>query len=218
MLGENIKILRKQKGYSQETLAQQLNVVRQTVSKWEKGISVPDAEMLNSLSELFEVPVSTLLGSKVEEVATETDPRMEEIAKQLAILNEQLANQANRKRKTGKRIIIIIASVIVGFILLCFLYISALILFRYHEASNTNYYKTVIQCEINGETYGYEMIYDDNFRIHAEGGDAFIIDHISTTQYDDYNEEIAHIEDYFNDHGGSVTIITDHQPVASIND
>ncbi len=61
MLGENIKILRKQKGFSQETLAQQLNVVRQTVSKWEKGISVPDAEMLNSLSELFEVPVSTLL-------------------------------------------------------------------------------------------------------------------------------------------------------------
>ena len=98
------------------------------------------------------------------------------------------------------------------------MYIGAIILLRYHEASNTNYYKTVIQCEINGETYGYEMIYDDNFRIHAEGGDAFIIDHISTTQYDDYNEEIAHIEDYFNDHGGSVTIITDRQPVASIND
>ena len=218
MLGENIKILRKQKGYSQETLAQQLNVVRQTVSKWEKGISVPDAEMLNSLSELFEVPVSALLGSKIEEAATETDPRMEEIAKQLAILNEQLANQALRKRKTGKRIIIIIASVIVGFILLCFLYIGALILLRYEAASNTNYYKTVIQCEINGETYGYEMIYDDNFRIHAEGGDAFIIDHVSLTQYDDYNEQIAHIEDYFNDHGGSVTIITDRQPVASIND
>ena len=218
MLGENIKILRKQKGYSQETLAQQLNVVRQTVSKWEKGISVPDAEMLNSLSELFEVPVSTLLGSKVEEPATETDPRMEEIAKQLAILNEQLANQALRKRKTGKRIIIIIASVIVGFILLCFLYIGALILFRYHVAENTNYYKTVIQCELNGETYGYEMIYDDNYRIHAEGGDAFVIDHVSLTQYDDYNEQIAHIEDYFNDHGGSVTIITNRQPVASIND
>ena len=101
MLGENIKILRKQKGFSQETLAQQLNVVRQTVSKWEKGISVPDAEMLNSLSELFEVPVSTLLGSTVEEQKTEIDPRMEEIAKQLAILNEQLANQAIRKKKTA---------------------------------------------------------------------------------------------------------------------
>lgn len=39
MLGENIKILRKEKGYSQETLAAQLHVVRQTVSKWEKGVS-----------------------------------------------------------------------------------------------------------------------------------------------------------------------------------
>ena len=218
MLGENIKILRKQKGFSQETLAQQLNVVRQTVSKWEKGISVPDAEMLNSLSELFEVPVSTLLGSTVEEQKTEIDPRMEEIAKQLAILNEQLANQAVRKRKLGKRILITIGAVIVGFILLCVLYLSALILFRYKVASNTNYYKTAIECELNGETYGYEMIYDDNFRVHAEGGDAFINEHIDLDGYDDYNEAIAHIEDYFIDHGGSVTITADRQPVASIND
>jgi len=218
MLGENIKILRKQKGFSQETLAQQLNVVRQTVSKWEKGISVPDAEMLNSLSELFEVPVSTLLGSTVEDQKTETDPRMEEIAKQLSILNEQLANQAVRKRKLGKRILIIIGAVIVGFILLCVLYLGALILFRTHVANNTNYYKTVIKCELNGETYGYEMIYDDNFRIHAEGGDTFFTSHIDLKNYDDYNEEIAHIEDYFTDHGGSLTIITDRQPVASIND
>ena len=218
MLGENIKILRKQKGFSQETLAQQLNVVRQTVSKWEKGISVPDAEMLNSLSELFEVPVSTLLGSTVEDQKTETDPRMEEIAKQLAILNEQLANQAVRKRKLGKRIFITISAVIVGFILLCVLYLSALILFRYKVASNTNYYKTAIVCELNGETYGYEMIYDDNYRVHAEGGDAFINEHIDLDGYDDYNEQIAHIEDYFTDHGGSVTITADRQPVASIND
>ena len=103
--GEKLTNLRKQKGFSQETLAQQLNVVRQTVSKWEKGISVPDAEMLNALSELFEVPVSTLLGSKIEEQPAETDSKMDEIAKQLAILNEQLANQAVRKRKTAKRII-----------------------------------------------------------------------------------------------------------------
>lgn len=39
MLGENLKALRKQKGMSQEVMAQQLNVVRQTVSKWEQGVS-----------------------------------------------------------------------------------------------------------------------------------------------------------------------------------
>ena len=62
MLGENLKALRKQKGMSQEVMAQQLNVVRQTVSKWEQGLSVPDAKMLTRIAELFEVPVSSLLG------------------------------------------------------------------------------------------------------------------------------------------------------------
>nr|MCR4766525.1 helix-turn-helix domain-containing protein [Saccharofermentans sp.] len=117
MLGENLKILRKQKGLSQETLAQQLNVVRQTVSKWEKGLSVPDAEMLNTISELFEVPVSTLLGSTVEEPEKTSDSAMEEIAKQLAVLNEQLATRSVRRRKTAKKIltgiVIAIAAVIV---------------------------------------------------------------------------------------------------------
>jgi putative transcriptional regulator len=46
MFGENLKTLRKEKGFSQEQLAARLNVVRQTISKWEKGISVPDAETL----------------------------------------------------------------------------------------------------------------------------------------------------------------------------
>lgn len=62
MLKENIKASRKLKGLSQEELAIKLNVVRQTISKWEQGLSVPDSEMLISISEVLEVPVSTLLG------------------------------------------------------------------------------------------------------------------------------------------------------------
>lgn len=88
MLGDNIKTLRKQKGYSQETLAQQLNVVRQTVSKWEKGLSVPDAEMLSRLAETLEVPVEQLLGDSIP--GTEEDSSAE-VARQLAILNEHFA-------------------------------------------------------------------------------------------------------------------------------
>ena len=112
MLGENLKILRKQKGLSQETLAQQLNVVRQTVSKWEKGLSVPDAEMLNTISELFEVPVSTLLGSTIEEPEKTSGSAMEEIAKQLAVLNEQLATRSVRRRKTAKKTVMTIMRMI----------------------------------------------------------------------------------------------------------
>ena len=65
MLNENIKAFRKSKGLSQDELAVKLNVVRQTVSKWEQGLSVPDADMLISISEVFETPVSTLLGESV---------------------------------------------------------------------------------------------------------------------------------------------------------
>ena len=67
MFSENLKMLRRQKGISQEVLAQELNVVRQTVSKWEKGLSVPDAEMLICIADLFGISVSELLGSKIEQ-------------------------------------------------------------------------------------------------------------------------------------------------------
>ena len=67
MLNENIKAIRKTKGLSQEELAVKLNVVRQTISKWEKGLSVPDADMLISISQALETPVSTLLGETIVE-------------------------------------------------------------------------------------------------------------------------------------------------------
>ena len=67
MLKDNLKTLRKNKGLSQEELAIKLNVVRQTVSKWEQGLSVPDAEMLISISEIFDTPVSTILGENIDE-------------------------------------------------------------------------------------------------------------------------------------------------------
>ena len=67
MLNENLKQLRKSKGLSQEELAIRLNVVRQTISKWEKGLSVPDADMLIKIADIFEVSVSELLGAKIDE-------------------------------------------------------------------------------------------------------------------------------------------------------
>ena len=58
MLNENIRNLRKAKGISQEELAIKLNVVRQTVSKWEKGLSVPDSSMLVLLAEELDTSVT----------------------------------------------------------------------------------------------------------------------------------------------------------------
>lgn len=95
MLNENIRELRKSKGLSQEELAIKLNVVRQTVSKWERGLSVPDAEMLLSLSEVFDTPVSALLGKTV--IASEPDS-LQALSEKLEVLNAQFARAQELKR------------------------------------------------------------------------------------------------------------------------
>ena len=73
MLSEKMKELRKKNGLSQEELAEKLNVVRQTVSKWEKGLSVPDSELLIKLAEVFEVSVSDLLGETIQPAVEKTE-------------------------------------------------------------------------------------------------------------------------------------------------
>ena len=87
MLNENIKAIRKSKGLSQEELAIKLNVVRQTISKWEQGLSVPDADMLISISEVFETPVSILLGETIAETKAED---LKAISVKLEVINLSL--------------------------------------------------------------------------------------------------------------------------------
>ncbi len=98
MLNENIKEIRKSKGLSQQELAVKLNVVRQTVSKWEQGLSVPDADMLISISEVFETPVGTLLGENVIESKVDD---LKAISAKLEVINLQLA----QRKTTRKRIL-----------------------------------------------------------------------------------------------------------------
>ncbi len=101
MLNENIKAIRKSKGLSQEELAVKLNVVRQTISKWENGLSVPDSDMLISISEVLETPVSTLLGETV--VETKTDD-LKAISEKLEVVNLQLAKLMQIKAKRTQTI------------------------------------------------------------------------------------------------------------------
>lgn len=96
MLHENIRTLRKAEGLSQQELAAKLNVVRQTVSKWERDLSVPDSEMLLALSEVLETPVSTLLK---ETVRTEEAEDLQTIAARLEIINLQLAQRKDMRRR-----------------------------------------------------------------------------------------------------------------------
>ncbi len=110
MLKENIKSARKSKGLSQEELAIKLNVVRQTISKWEQGLSVPDCEMLISISETLDTSVSVLLG---ENVSNKKEDDLKVISEKLEIINLQLSQRKIIKRKIAHWIMVSLAILIV---------------------------------------------------------------------------------------------------------
>ena len=110
MLSDNIKRIRKSKGLSQEELAIKLNVVRQTVSKWENGLSVPDSDMLITLADELDTSVNVLLGETVTESMTDD---LKVIAKKLEVINLQLAKRNMVKIKTIRLILIVLCAFIV---------------------------------------------------------------------------------------------------------
>ena len=110
MLNENIKAIRKSKRLSQQELSARLNVVRQTISKWEQGLSVPDSDMLISISEALETPVDTLLGETV--IETEVD-NIKAISEKLDVINWQLAQRKNTRRKFIHWLLISLSAIII---------------------------------------------------------------------------------------------------------
>ena len=106
MLNENLKRLRQEKGLSQEELAIRLHVVRQTVSKWEKGLSVPDSEMLIRIAEALETTVSALLDETPQEVREQDT--LQTIAAKLELLNEQFAHRNENRRKMWRAVFVIL--------------------------------------------------------------------------------------------------------------
>lgn len=111
MFGENLKAMRKAKGYTQEELAIKLNVVRQTVSKWEKGLSVPDADLLLKLADVLDTTVSVLLGGTVSEGEEGTEK--DAIAQQLAKISEQMAIKNWRSQKLWRIVGVALLAVLI---------------------------------------------------------------------------------------------------------
>ena len=108
MLSENLKRMRKAKGMSQEELAIRLNVVRQTISKWEKGLSVPDSEMLIRLAEVLDTTVTVLLGETVPEREHHGEADLQMLSQKLELLNEQFAKQNEKRRRIWRAVFILI--------------------------------------------------------------------------------------------------------------
>ena len=129
MLQENLRTLRKARGLSQEDLARQLHITRQTLSKWENGQSVPDAQLLLRLAEILDVPVSELLGGPVEAAGEDVDT----VARQLERLNALLAERNRRSRRIWR----VVAGVLIAAVALTALtLLLSMIAFRSYTAES----------------------------------------------------------------------------------
>lgn len=138
MFGENLKAMRKAKGYTQEELAIKINVVRQTVSKWEKGLSVPDADVLSQIAEVLDTKVSVLLGGTIMEEADK-----DAVAEQLAKISEQLAIKNRRSKAIWKTIGMIVLAIML-------LNILAITLFRVNTSNEFDANNSHSMLEIDG--------------------------------------------------------------------
>ena len=158
------------------------------------------------MAELFEVPVSVLLGGGLE-VEEEQPSELNEIAQQLAVLNDQLVQQAVRRRK-------VIRYAFVGVFAAIFVLIGAAIGLRVYTESQLRdeaSLRTVrYECTLDGESYVYEASYNSQYQILYEGGDAWISNHVRPEQYEDVNVLSAQMQDYFEEKGGTCTIIDEN--------
>ena len=143
MFSENLKTMRKAKGYTQEELAIKLNVVRQTVSKWEKGLSVPDADVLSKIADVLDTKVDILLGGTI----TDEDDK-DAVAEQLAKISEQLAIKNRRSKRIWKVVGITLLVILIFNILLVIFNIASF------KSYSDNGSTTVI--EMNEEDVVYE--------------------------------------------------------------
>lgn len=153
MFNENLKEIRKEKGYTQEELAIKVGVVRQTVSKWEKGLSVPDADILRKIAEILDTDINILLG---DEIATNVDnlnrPIKDEekdkednssIEEKLTQISKQLAIKNKRSRKIWK--------IIGAALLIIIIFNIFLVLFNGNTSKSISTYESTTTIETETE-------------------------------------------------------------------
>lgn len=201
MLSDNIRTVRKNRGFTQEDIANRLHVTRQTISKWEKGLSVPDAEMLSRLADELEVSVSELLGAG--SIPAEQN---DAIVEQLSRINEQLSIKNRRARRIWKAVIIVtIITTIVPMILVA---CNMFILGTSESEGLPGGYKGTTKWiyAYDDQKYKYEIWYDDRF----ECGTLSIDENAGTdlekdlVESKDANEFAKLLEKYYEDKGGDL--------------
>ena len=190
-LGKKIAELRKKNNLSQEELAEKVGVARQTISKWEIGDTTPDINQVKIISKIFNISIDELVDNDIN-----------------SVIVEKVSNTENLAGITIK-ILKVFGIMLIVFITLIFLFV---IIFMVDMPRNDYDIvgRTKVSCNLDNEEYVYEAEYNKNYQVINSGGDAYIMNHTDIESYEDVNKIVAHIEDYFNDHGGKCTIVNDN--------
>lgn len=189
-LGKKIAELRKKNNLSQEELAEKVGVARQTISKWEMGDTTPDINQVKTISKIFNISIDELVDNDINNVIVEKVSNTEKLA------------------GITIKILKVLGIMIIVFITLILLFV---IIFMVDMPRND--YEIVgttkVSCNLDNEEYVYEAEYNKNYQVINSGGDAYIMNHTDIESYEDVNKIVAHIEDYFKDHGGKCTVVND---------
>lgn len=190
-LGKKIAELRKKNNLSQEELAEKVGVARQTISKWEIGDTTPDINQVKIISKIFNISIDELVDNDINSVIVEKVSNTEKLA------------------GITIKILKVFGIMIIVFIILIFLFV---IIFMVDMPRNDYDIvgRTKISCNLDNEEYVYEAEYNKNYQVINSGGDAYIMNHTDIESYEDVNKIVAHIEDYFKDHGGKCTVVNDN--------
>ena len=190
-LGKKIAELRKKNNLSQEELAEKVGVARQTISKWEIGDTTPDINQVKIISKIFNISIDELVDNDINNVIVEKISNTEKLA------------------GITIKILKVFGIMLIVFITLIFLFVIIFMIDmprKDYDIVGT----TKVSCNLDNEKYVYEAEYNKNYQVINSGGDAYIMNHTDIESYEDVNKIVAHIEDYFNDHGGKCTIVNDN--------
>nr|MBP3258552.1 helix-turn-helix transcriptional regulator [Bacilli bacterium] len=186
-IGNKIVELRKKSGLSQEELAEQVGVARQTISKWELGETSPDIKQAKELSKIFNISLDELVSNDIKDILVEKTSNTEKLAGLIL-----------------KLIKVALVFVVVGPLLV----ITAAVIYRNIQKNNLGRVvsKDII-CTLHDKTYSYSFnFYETTGDIKEAGGDGYLANITNVGKYDDAYQAIDIIDAYVKNNGGSCTI------------
>ena len=185
-LGNKILKLRKKKGYSQEELAEKLDVTRQTISNWELGSTQPNPEQLKGLSKILNVSIDEMLDNDIKGVIVEKLSNTEKLAGIII------------------KILKVFGILIILYVVLMFVALIAFMAFRKESTDSVNNSATsaTLNCSIKDQDYTI-TIGDDTYFNCPECSDEMEIYLRDITDWANIDHSVENIENYFSENGGT---------------